>query len=214
MTRRETVVEALERWVDSRHIRQQMAEAVLSALNLSDGWQDIETAPKWSGTGIPPYVLISDGTYVFVGYRSDPNYPDDPEWCEARGLVMEANNSLYGSQGYFHSLNGGAYDKYHLSHGIEQLKSLATKRYVALQAAEAEVASLTAQVAKLEGKVEEALQVVGWYADHARYTVDVGVCLKDHGPYYSVIPDRGQRARSFLASLHPQVPDKQKERTP
>lgn len=42
---------------------------------------------------------------------------------EARGLVIEANNSLYGSQGYFHSLNGGPYDKYHLAKGIENLKS-------------------------------------------------------------------------------------------
>jgi hypothetical protein len=42
---------------------------------------------------------------------------------EARALVIEANNSLYGSQGYFYSLNGGPFDKYHLSTGIENLKS-------------------------------------------------------------------------------------------
>jgi hypothetical protein len=42
---------------------------------------------------------------------------------EARQLVIEANNSLYGSQGYFHSLNGGPFDKYHLSRGIEKLKA-------------------------------------------------------------------------------------------
>lgn len=42
---------------------------------------------------------------------------------EARALVAEANNSLYGSQGYFHSLNGGPFDKYHLANGIEELKS-------------------------------------------------------------------------------------------
>jgi hypothetical protein len=42
---------------------------------------------------------------------------------EARQLVIEANNSLYGSQGYFHSLNGGEFDKYHLARGIEDLKA-------------------------------------------------------------------------------------------
>jgi hypothetical protein len=42
---------------------------------------------------------------------------------QARQLVTEANNSLYGSQGYFHSLNGGPFDKHHLSRGIEDLKA-------------------------------------------------------------------------------------------
>jgi hypothetical protein len=46
---------------------------------------------------------------------------------EARTLVTEANNSLYGSQGYFHSLNGGPFDKYHLARGIEKLKSNARR---------------------------------------------------------------------------------------
>ncbi|MBR0946699.1 hypothetical protein ABIF68_007827 [Bradyrhizobium japonicum] len=42
---------------------------------------------------------------------------------EARQMVIEANNSLYGSQGYFHSLDGGPFDRYHLSRGIEKLKA-------------------------------------------------------------------------------------------
>jgi hypothetical protein len=44
---------------------------------------------------------------------------------EARQLVAEANNSLYGSQGYFHSLTGGPFNKYHLAEGIENLKAAA-----------------------------------------------------------------------------------------
>lgn len=47
---------------------------------------------------------------------------EDNALDEARALVIEANNSLYGSQGYFHSLKGGQFDKYHLSRGIEELK--------------------------------------------------------------------------------------------
>jgi len=44
---------------------------------------------------------------------------------EARTIVVEANNSLYGSQWYFHSTNGGPFDKYHLARPIEELKSRA-----------------------------------------------------------------------------------------
>jgi hypothetical protein len=61
---------------------------------------------------------------------------------EARALVTEANNSLYGSQGYFYSLNGGPFDKYHLSTGIENLKSACNSRWHALTAAEAKVARM------------------------------------------------------------------------
>ncbi len=44
---------------------------------------------------------------------------------EARALVAEANNSLYGSQNYFHSLDGGPFNKLHLASGIENLKATA-----------------------------------------------------------------------------------------
>jgi chromosome segregation ATPase len=46
---------------------------------------------------------------------------------EARTLVSEANNSLYGSQSYFHSLNGGKFNPAHLANGIEALKEQANK---------------------------------------------------------------------------------------
>lgn len=42
---------------------------------------------------------------------------------DAREAIIEANNSLYGSQNYFLSLNGGPPNKYHLAEGIEKLKS-------------------------------------------------------------------------------------------
>ena len=61
---------------------------------------------------------------------------------EARLLVTEANNSLYGSQGYFHSLNGGEFDKYHLASGIERAKSYGREQWRRAEAAEAKVAML------------------------------------------------------------------------
>ena len=42
---------------------------------------------------------------------------------DAREVITEANNSLYGSQCYFLSLDGGPPNKYHLAEGIERLKS-------------------------------------------------------------------------------------------
>jgi hypothetical protein len=56
---------------------------------------------------------------------------------EARLLVAEANNSLYGSQGYFHSLNGGPFDKYHLATGIEKVKANARSEWRRAERAEA-----------------------------------------------------------------------------
>lgn len=52
-------------------------------------WQPIETAPKTQANKRPNYVLISDGKYVFVGYRHEPNYPGDPEWCDEHGEFVE-----------------------------------------------------------------------------------------------------------------------------
>lgn len=52
------------------------------------------------------------------------------EFEQAKLLVAEANNSLYGSHGYFHSLNGGSFDKYHLARGIEDLKERCRKQYI------------------------------------------------------------------------------------
>ena len=64
------------------------------------------------------------------------------ELSEARALVAEANNSLYGSQGYFHSLNGGPFDKYHLATGIENLKASSREQWRALAASQAEASRL------------------------------------------------------------------------
>lgn len=62
----------------------------------------------------------------------------EAERDETRLLVSEANNSLYGSQGYFHSLNGGAFDRYHLATGIESLKASSRAEWRRAEAAEAQ----------------------------------------------------------------------------
>ena len=73
---------------------------------------------------------------------------------EARTIVVEANNSLYGSQGYFHSTNGGPFDKYHLARPIEELKSRARDALTA----ESAVAAAWEEAAKIaEAKALEFL---------------------------------------------------------
>lgn len=51
---------------------------------------------------------------------------------ELEAVVAEANNSLYGSQGAFLSLNGGPSEKYHLSRPIERLKERSNRFWRAL----------------------------------------------------------------------------------
>jgi hypothetical protein len=77
----------------------------------------------------------------------------EAERDEARTLVMEANNSLYGSQGYFHSLNGGAFDPHHLSRGIENLK-----RQTREQWQQGEV--LRSENARLREALDEARDII------------------------------------------------------
>jgi hypothetical protein len=55
-------------------------------------WLPIETAPPGCGPGDHPnYVLVGhdENGYVFVGYRHEPNYPGDPEWCDEHGEFIE-----------------------------------------------------------------------------------------------------------------------------
>ena len=70
--------------------------------------------------------------------------------AEAQQLVTEANNSLYGSQGYFHSLNGGPFNKYHLAEGIETLKASSNRNYHRIEALEAALRHASSHLADLE----------------------------------------------------------------
>lgn len=62
---------------------------------------------------------------------------------QMREAIIEANNSLYGSQGFFLSVNGGEPDKYHLARPIEEMKEETRKQYL-------EIRTLTAKLAQAE----------------------------------------------------------------
>lgn len=59
------------------------------------------------------------------------------EFEDAKAVIAEANNSLYGSHGYFLSSNGGPADKYHLAKPIEKLKAYGNEQWRRAEKAEA-----------------------------------------------------------------------------
>lgn len=64
---------------------------------------------------------------------------------EAKAVVTEANNSLYGSQNFFLSTDGGEPDKYHLARPIEDLK----RRSTASEARERETGAVVLAIVQL-----------------------------------------------------------------
>ena len=89
----------------------------------------------------------------------------------ARSLVIEANNSLYGSQNYFHSTTGGPFDKHHLSRGIEDLKDISRKHWALMTKALAERDALAARLA-VPGEEGFTYQVRRAEWRVVRYSVD------------------------------------------
>jgi ABC-type transporter Mla subunit MlaD len=73
---------------------------------------------------------------------------------EARQLVAEANNSLYGSQGYFHSMNGGPFNKWHLAEGIENLKTIARRDAARIEELETLLQAPTKEEIALYARIE------------------------------------------------------------
>src|SRR3546814_10877641 len=92
------------------------------ALSFTEDSFPLEGVAGYRKVSRQPLVLQSD-LAAAIAERDRLHTERD----EARGLVIEANNSLFGSQGYFHSSDGGAYDRYHLARAIEDLKARSRK---------------------------------------------------------------------------------------
>lgn len=73
----------------------------------------------------------------------DPIFKSEGVALRARQAIEEANNSLYGSQSFFLSKDGGEPDKYHLSRPIEELKQRAGRLWRENQELRAEITRLT-----------------------------------------------------------------------
>lgn len=77
----------------------------------------------------------------------DPDFtrasPQDEVERVARQAIINANNSLYGSQGFFLSTNGGDPDEYHLARPIEALKARANEQWRRAEKAEAALTAMS-----------------------------------------------------------------------
>lgn len=69
----------------------------------------------------PPQTTSGEGDIL------DPIFKSEGVALMAKKAIEEANNSLYGSHGFFLSLNGGEPDKHHLARPIEDLKARANR---------------------------------------------------------------------------------------
>lgn len=86
-------------------------------------------------------------------------------WClqvveeleTAKKVIAWANNSLYGSHGYFLSANGSAPDEHHLDSKIEDLKDRARKTATA----EATTATLTRERDALVEELRREQEIIG-----------------------------------------------------
>jgi hypothetical protein len=83
---------------------------------------------------------------------------EELERCKT--VVTDANNSLYGSQGFFLGMNGG-FDPRHLSKPIEGLKKQCRDEYAAAKALTADRDRLAAAVERVRG-CERVDCVVDW----------------------------------------------------
>lgn len=105
----------------------------------------------------------------------------DQQLMEARTLVAEANNSLYGSQNYFHSTNGGPFDKHHLARPIEALKERARK-------ADQQQAELLSHAEAMAGALEK-------HATRFRHCADM--IAESHGISGRLRAERTVKARHY-----------------
>lgn len=117
---------------------------------------------------IMTFDFVTADPHTDVIAKFNTRIPDDVERA-AREAIIEANNSLYGSQGFFLSSSGGEPDKYHLSRPIEDLKARANEQWRRAEKAEAALstirvdsrivramASLAAAISLLEGGGKKA----------------------------------------------------------
>ena len=120
------------------------------------------------------------------------------ELSDAASVIMEANNSLYGSQGYFLSMNGGPPNKYHLADAVEKLKKQTRDDYAARGAAEARASAAEAEIARLKLRDQQ----LGYRAEAAEA---IGEALRERVARLEVDNTRLRKDNERLRWRHPAV---------
>ena len=101
--------------------------------SLEKEWQAHENRRSWGQEERMPSVTMEDHARSLERI----NRVVSKELDAAKRVITWANNSLYGSHGYFLSTNGGAPDEHHLDMPIEKLKSYGHEQYVRAEAIKA-----------------------------------------------------------------------------
>jgi len=141
-----------------------------------------------------------DIAFIVAAINHFRNNLDRIEAMEAsREVIAEANNSLYGSQGFFLSANGGEPDKYHLARPIEKLKERANQQWRRAEALEAQNAALREALSRVRAAmahvpVRSHAEIVS--AVRADNGLSLRACAAKHAVGVSVV--RGIRARAAL----------------
>lgn len=71
---------------------------------------------------------------------------------EARAQIIDANNSLFGSLGFFLSLDGGPTNPRHLSEAIEKLKAYGSEQWRRAESAEQSLSALRERISQHQQK--------------------------------------------------------------
>ena len=114
----------------------------------------------------------------------------EAERDEASKAIAWANNSLFGSYGFFLSLNGGPANEHHLDGPIEDLKERARRG------------------TRTEARLGEAMEALRFYGDQWEQDVDAERTVHgwegtigDLEPTNDLLRDGGSKARATLAEI-------------
>ena len=111
-----------------------------SCVNCASKDQEIESleaALAEARRQLDSYQRQRDDEILLVAQLKQENALLTVQLAEAQNAIARANNSLYGSDNFFLSLNGGEANEYHLAEGIENLKALCNQEGQRLERAEA-----------------------------------------------------------------------------
>lgn len=111
--------------------------------------------PENPSITLPPYVIRLERENARLreelAIQSNANVGLMEELAEAKRVIAWANNSLFGSHGFFLSVNGGPANEHHLDEAIEKLKTYGHTEYQRAEQSEARALEYKTEHAALLG---------------------------------------------------------------
>jgi hypothetical protein len=97
--------------------------------------------------------LVAVQMAAFVRQKMLEDFPEANTFNAAVEVITEANNSLYGSQAFFMSKDGGPPNKYHIAEAAEEVKAYSRKYQAALTGLDEELAALKVEFREREAEL-------------------------------------------------------------